>query len=151
LPNDLYIGIAIGVVILILLASLFRRKPAARRTAQNTRSTSIAQTSSANASVSPDELKIQLSRIADSLAKIEAHLGISAPEMQPTHSPAQSPSTAPITPPAQTVQKSPDAVGAQQAKTEQLESVQEKTEEARSEQSQADKPASHVSLSMFGR
>ena len=74
MPLDIYLGAAVGVIILVLLASLFRRRPAPRRALQKSTGT--------------DQLTIQLSRVADALERITLHLEGSPPRIQPPAEPS---------------------------------------------------------------
>ena len=59
-PTEIYVGAAVAVIVLLLLASLFRRKPTKRRVVQISSST--------------DQVAIQLSRIANSLEALVVQL-----------------------------------------------------------------------------
>jgi len=77
-------------------------------------------------------MAMQLSRVADALETIAAHLGASAPRVQPVPEPSQ--------PPSPTI--------AEQS----LEPTHRASEPSVTEQTKIDKPAEqHVNLSMFGR
>lgn len=132
MPPEAYLGAAAGVIVLILLASLFRRRPAPRRAVQNGGGT--------------DQLAIQLSRIADALEVLAVRLGAASPprveqiEQPPEPSPAlnnprveqpPAPLRKSSEPPAP-LQQAPEPSGAEREKT-----------------GEPAKP--HVSLSMFGR
>src|SRR5215469_17028951 len=69
MPTEFYIPAAVGIIILVLLVSLFRRKPKKRRVIQMGVSSS-------------DQATIQLSRIADALERVVVHLEASPPPLQ---------------------------------------------------------------------
>jgi hypothetical protein len=75
MPPEIYLGAAVGVIILVLLASLFRPRSTKRRVVQE--------------SSRADQVAIQLSRIADALEKLVIHLRASSPhvEQEPAPSP----------------------------------------------------------------
>lgn len=60
MPTEVYLGAAIGVIILVLLASMFRGRPKKRRVVQQSSGT--------------DQVAIQLSRIADALEALALQL-----------------------------------------------------------------------------
>src|SRR5579864_8242848 len=80
MPPEYYLGAAVGIVILGLLASFFRSGASRRRIPDQ--------------SIDTAQLVSQLSRIADSLEKLVVHLGASPSSVgQPTVPPAHMPET----------------------------------------------------------
>ena len=89
MPPEYYLGAAVAVVLLVLLGGLLRRRRATRQVLdENT-----------------DQLVSQLSRIADSLEKLVAHLGTSPPRVEEPSIPLQRP-LAPPEPSATNQEKS---------------------------------------------
>ena len=129
MPPEVYLGAAIGLIVLVLLALLFRRRPAPRRGVQD--------------SIGTDQLAIQLSRIADSLEALVVHLGAASPPRveQPSEpSPALN---------APRVEQPPAPL---QKASEPPKPLQEASEPSGTEREKSGEPAKpHVSLSMFGR
>ena len=77
MPLDYYLGAAVALILVVLLASLFRRWLGRRRQTLHN---------------SADQLTNQLSRIADALDKIVVHLGASPPSVAQPLAPLQKPS-----------------------------------------------------------
>jgi hypothetical protein len=70
MPLEVYLGAAVGVIILVLLASLFRGRPRKRRVVQQNSGT--------------DQVAIQLSRIADALEALVLRLRVPPPHVEQT-------------------------------------------------------------------
>lgn len=77
MPPEYYLGAAVAVILLVLLGALLRRRHAARQVFDKSSGT--------------DQLASQLSRIADSLEKLVAHLGTSPPRVEQPSIPLQKP------------------------------------------------------------
>src|SRR5215469_6957635 len=69
MPTEFYIAAAVGMIVLVVLGSLFRRKPKKRRVVQMGVS-------------STDQATIQLSRIADALERVVVQLEASPSSLQ---------------------------------------------------------------------
>jgi hypothetical protein len=133
MPFEAYVVAAVGAIILVLLVSMFIRRPTAR-VVQKKRDT--------------DQVVIQLSRIADALEALVNRFGASATRIekaterpspsveQPLPSPPLRSSPLPSPPPAEQhpepVAEASDSSGTEQTKTN-------------------DGSERHVNLSMFGR
>lgn len=76
MPPEYYLGAAVAVILLVLLGVLLRRGRATRQVLDKS---------------STDQLASQLSRIADSLEKLVAHLGTSPPRLEEPSIPLQKP------------------------------------------------------------
>lgn len=100
MPPELYFGAVVGVIILVLLASLFRRRPVRQRTVQKNSDT--------------EQVAIQLSRIADALEKLVAHFGAAPLKVEP--SPALTNPRA--EPPSAPLQKSSEPSGTEEKSDE---------------------------------
>lgn len=123
MPTEYYVGIAIAIIVIVLLGLLLKPRRGTRPVVQQK-------------SIDADQLAKQLSRIADSLEILVAHLGASAPVEKPL---AANPPVVkgqiekqPAEEPSAPLQNAPEPSVPAEEKTEQP-------------------PERHVRLSMFGR
>jgi len=114
MPPEYYLGAAVAVILLVLLASFLKGKRAARSVLDN--------------SSGRDELTNQLSRIADALETIAAHLRVSPPPVEPKAAP---------------LEEAPQPKVSEPSVSEPVAADQENSGET--------KKHHYVSLSMFGR
>jgi hypothetical protein len=128
MPTEYYVGIAIGIIVIVLLGLLLKPRRGTRPVIQQK-------------SIETDQLAKQLSRIADSLEILVAHLGASPPAEKPSaaNSPVVNPPVVkaqiekpPTEEPSVPLQNAPEPSGPDEVKTDQP-------------------PERHVRLSMFGR
>jgi hypothetical protein len=133
MPTEYYVGIAIALILICLLGLLIKPARSARPTVQQKRTDS-------------DQLANQLSRIADSLEKLVAHLGASPPaDKFPIPKPpiVQPPVEAPLS------QELPVEKSATETPSIPVESPVGSGDVS---QEKVDQPVErHVRLSMFGR
>jgi len=105
MPTEFYVPAAVGIIILVLLVSLFRRKPKKRRVVQMNSST--------------DQVAIQLSRIADTLEALVVQLRDST---SPHVEQAPIPLPPRIEQPSKPIQKAPVQRAPESSTTEQTKS-----------------------------
>lgn len=102
MPTEVYLGAAVGVIILVLLASLFRGRPRKRRVAQQSSAT--------------DQVAVQLSRIADALEALTLQLRASPSHVGQTPEPVPPP----VEQPSEPVQHAPESSSTAQTKVDEL-------------------------------
>ena len=130
MPPEYYFGIVIAIILIVLLGLLLKPGLGTRRAVQRNSS-------------DKDQLANQLSRIADSLEKLVAHLGAAHLEASP-----------PAEKPAVPLQKALERSDTEEKKIEQPSASEPRVNEPQVEQpSESERHAkeAHVSLSMFGR
>jgi hypothetical protein len=80
---EYYLGAAVAVILLVLLAALLRHRRATQQVLDKSGGT--------------EQLASQLSRIADALETLVAHLGASSPRVEQPSTPLQKPSEPSVT------------------------------------------------------